>query len=106
MHEQLIHELAAYAGDNGLSPSDLLGLPDGLRRIVTWITRRGGASLGELASEVGCDNLAVVRLVETMMARGLLSIDVAPDGVPSYRTRLASRRLRNRSSDRLRDLHE
>jgi hypothetical protein len=34
MHDELTRELAAYVGGEGLSPSGLLGLPDGLRRVV------------------------------------------------------------------------
>jgi hypothetical protein len=102
MHEQLVCELAAYIGCDGLSPSDLLDLPDGLRRIVTWITRRGGASLDDLAGEVGCDAPAAAALAEAMVVRGLISSAAGEN----YRVRLAGRRSRG-GSNRLRDVfHE
>ncbi|NTW97942.1 MAG: hypothetical protein HGB28_05260 [Oscillochloris sp.] len=101
MYEQLMCELAGYMGSEGLSPSELLGLPDGLRRIVTWLTRRGGADLADLACEVGCDGPAAAALAEALVARGLISVDAER----ICRARLAGRRSRGLGSDRLRDLY-
>jgi hypothetical protein len=106
MYEQLMRELAGYTGGEGLSPSELLGLPDGLRRIVTWLTRRGAASLADLAGEVGCDEPGAAALAELLVARGLLRIGPAPDGAPSYSARMGGRRPRNLGSDKLRKLFD
>lgn len=101
MYEQLMRELAEYAGSEGLVPSDLLGLPDGLRGLVTWLTRHGEASAASLASHLGCEPVACAKLASLLVARGLLSVDEA--GL--YRARMTGRRPRP-SSDRLRKLFE
>jgi hypothetical protein len=92
MDEELARELAAYQGGEGLSPLDLLGLPDGLRRMISWLTRRGGASLAELAAQLGCDERVAAGIADQMIARGLLTCDAAL----LYRTRLTGRRPRAR----------
>lgn len=97
--DELMRELAAYEGGQGLTPSDLLGLPDGLRHLATWLTRRGGASLGELATQLDCDEAAAAGLADEMLTRGLLLRDAAL----VYHTRMVGRKARA-SSDRLRDL--
>lgn len=106
MHDQLMHELAEYVGRDGLSPVDLLSLPDGLRRIVTWLMRRGGVNPAELASECGCDAAAATALAEVMAERGLLHISIAPDGTTSYSTRMTRLRSRGRGLERLYDLFD
>lgn len=101
MYEQLMGELASYAGSEGLTPSDLLGLPDGLRGLVTWMARRGAAGPADLAAHLGCDAARCAELTALLVARGLLSVDDA--GV--YHARMAARRPRA-SSERLRKLFD
>jgi hypothetical protein len=104
MLDDLMRELTAYPGCDGLCLSDLLGLPDALRHIVTWITRRGSASLADLADKTGSDLSAAADLATVMIARGLLMIEGDVGSAPSYRARLVDRRSRGGGSDRLRGL--
>lgn len=104
MYEQLMDELVGYPATDGLSPSDLLGLPAGLRRIVTWLTRYGPASLADLAGAVGCSDQAATTLADALVAHGLLAVGAAPDRTVSYSVRMTRVRSRGRASDRLRDL--
>ncbi|NTV65643.1 MAG: hypothetical protein HGA65_19210 [Oscillochloris sp.] len=106
MYEQLMGELAGYVAQDGLSPADLLGLPDGVRRIVTWLNRHGAASLADLAGEVGCGEQAAATLANALVGYGLLSIGAAPDGTATYSVRMTRVRSRGRASDRLRDLFD
>lgn len=106
MYEQLMHELAAYHGGDGLNPSDMLGLPNGLRRIVTWLTRHNGANLVDLASEVGCSESEALAVADAMTDCGLMLTGVTADGGTIYSARMSSRvRARGgQTSERLRDL--
>ncbi|WP_129629047.1 hypothetical protein [Candidatus Oscillochloris fontis] len=106
MYQQLIDELAGYTGEGGVTPSDLLSLPAGLRRILTWLTRHGGSvSLAELSSEVGCELDEAQQLADTFVAHGLLVAE-ENQGQISYNIRMARVRTRGRTPDRLKNLFD
>ncbi|EFO79968.1 hypothetical protein OSCT_2178 [Oscillochloris trichoides DG-6] len=105
MYQQLLDELAGYTGEGGVTPSDLLSLPDGLRRLLTWLTRHGNVGVEDLCHEVGCEQEQAQNVADTLIARGLLVAEEHA-GQVRYSVRMARVRTRGRTPDRLKNLFD
>jgi amino acid permease len=85
----------AYEGEwdiGGLSVANVLTLPEAQSRLVTWITRRGGAvSLSAAAEYVGLDQTAARKVLDGLAGQGFLR-QVEGDGEPHYRSVVGYRR--------------
>lgn len=91
----------AYEGGwdaTGLRVVDVLTLPDALRQLVTWITRRGEVSLADVAAHSGQSTDAARTSLDTLEAQGFVQrIEGKPE--PRYRTLLAPKRGRQLPRD-------
>lgn len=91
-----------YEGDwdiAGLSIVDALVLPDSLRHLVNWMTRREQASLAEVIAYTGQNESITRTMLETLVGQGFVQAMEAKGGKPRYRIRLASRRGRQVSQE-------
>jgi predicted ArsR family transcriptional regulator len=77
---------------------DVLTLPDELRGIVTWLMRRGEASLADVAEHLGADEESVRGSMEALIAGGFVRATHSADGA-RYQVRLVSRPARRASRD-------
>ncbi|MCI0407065.1 MAG: hypothetical protein L0191_00655, partial [Acidobacteria bacterium] len=86
----------AYEGGwdaTGLRMADVLTLPDALRQLVTWITRRGEVSLADVAAHSGQDMDAARTSVDTLEVQGFVRRIEGEAGL-RYGTLLAPKRGR------------
>jgi hypothetical protein len=73
-------------------------LPEALRELVTWLTRRGEATTSEVVRERGAEAGQVHAMLDEVLALGFVErVDDGPD--PRYRIRLGARRRREVPSD-------
>ncbi len=78
----------------GLSPVDLLDLPDGLRELVLLLARKGELDLPAIAEAIGAEPEAAGSLLEDLEDKGfVLQRDI--QGVAHYRTYFGQRRRRD-----------
>jgi hypothetical protein len=86
----------SYEGEwdpTGLHIADVLTLPDPMRQLVTWMSRRGEVTPREVAGYVRQDQDAALKMLETLLEQGFVR-RVDGNGEPRYRPRLAARRGR------------
>ncbi len=93
MFDRLQTEIDKREPAEGLSPADLLLLPDDLRRIVQLITRRGGMTAEGLAAELDLPPPEVQALAAALVDKGMIT-PVGIDGQPGYKVRFGQRRKR------------
>lgn len=70
--ERLQQEIDAREKQAGLSPADLLALPDALRKLLNQITHRGEISLAEAAAAVGQDEAQTAPMLASLVDKGFL----------------------------------
>jgi DNA-binding MarR family transcriptional regulator len=93
--EQLLGEFAQHPVVDGVSPSDLLDLPDPLRTTLNRLLRKGRATLGELASDLQLGTAEAQPVVDLLIEKGFLRADRrAPEDDLTYRVR--TRRIAGR----------
>ena len=72
-------------------------LPAPLRELMTWLTRRGEATTGEIASARAAELEAVQPMLDELVTRGFVERDGGADS--RYRIRLGARGARTRGPD-------
>ena len=77
---------------------DVLALPEGERRLVQWLLRRGAAGVSEIAAQIGLEEDAARRMLDALAGAGFLA-RAEGDGEACWRVCLASKRVRRVSSD-------
>jgi len=93
MFDRLQTEIDKREPAEGLSPADLLMLPDELRRIVQLINRRGGMTTEALAAELELPAPEVETLAGDLVDKGMLTPARIEDQ-PGYKIRFGHRRRR------------
>ena len=76
----------------GMTPADLLDLPQDERRVVQVLARRGELSLDELAASTGLDPAGVEALVESLSGKSFVRV-AEVRGKRTYRTYFGRRRV-------------
>jgi len=91
----------AYVGDwdtAGLHMADALELPDPLRQVVNWLTRRGEATLAEVMAHIGQDEDKARMMLDELARQGFVHL-LEKEGHPRYRIHLAAGRGRQMSEE-------
>ena len=91
-----------YEGEwdaTGLQMTDVLTLPDPLRKLITWMTRQGQVSLAEVAAHTGQGEETAGIMLEALIEQGFVQKvegrgDPARTSKSRYRIRFAPRRER------------
>ena len=79
----------------GVSPEDLIELPDDLRRLVQWVARRGDVTAEDAADGLGIGVDEATRLLADLEAKGFArSNEDAADGVRRYNVDFGVRQTR------------
>jgi hypothetical protein len=73
--------------------TDVLGLPDRERELVSWIMRQGTVALPQVCAELAQDEPAALATLDGLIASGFLQTSEA-DGEQRYTVRVASRPVR------------
>lgn len=89
LFDRLQGELEAQEKAAGLSMSDVLELPDPLRRLVNWMMREGEVTFSQVAAFVAQEETR--RMLNTLMERGFVR-EMASKPEAHYRIRLARKR--------------
>jgi len=93
--ETLIQRLSELERVEGITPVDILFLPEGLHRTVRRMLKRG-MTLVEIADDLGLSAAEALQVCEMLIDKGFLAPEAAVDsGAPRYRVRLARIRSRN-----------
>jgi DNA-binding MarR family transcriptional regulator len=101
MLERLQRELEHVASVQGVTPADLLALPEPLPTLLSRALRRGSLHLDELSRQLHLSAEDGARLVKLLVEKGfLVAVRGQRDGKGAYRVRLAQTRG-GRSSRRL-----
>jgi DNA-binding MarR family transcriptional regulator len=93
MFDRLQNEIDRREQVEGISPADLLDLPDDLRRLVQTVARRGQMSRSQLAAKLDLDPDDAASLLDQLEEKGLLERTGPPDD-PRYKAAFARRRGR------------
>jgi amino acid permease/DNA-binding MarR family transcriptional regulator len=88
----------------GLELAALLELSDAEAALIAWLTRRGGASLAQVAGHLELSESDSSAILAELVTDGLVR-RTERDGQPRYETRQATRRGRSGSADLLRTLN-
>ena len=89
-------ELNKRSKVEGITPLDVMELPEPLRTAMNKLMRKGSMTVGELAAELNIEMVEARQLGEMLVAQGLLSlVEQKADGEIVYRVRLG--RTRGRS---------
>ncbi|HEX2033620.1 MAG TPA: hypothetical protein VHS99_05510 [Chloroflexota bacterium] len=101
MLERLQTELEHVPGVQGVTPADLLALPEPLPTLLGRALRRGSLHLDELSRQLHLSADEGARLVKLLVEKGfLVAVRGRQGGEGAYRVRLAQTRG-GRSSSRL-----
>ncbi len=90
-----------YKGDwdtVGRGMADALTLPDPLRELVNWITRRGEVRLADVTAHIGEDEGGAREMLDALVEQDFVKA-MEGDGEPRYRIRLAPKRGRQMSQE-------
>jgi hypothetical protein len=80
----------------GLTPLDVMALPEPLRTAMNALMRKGSMTVSELAAELHIETVEARQLGEMLVEKGLLSLgEQQADGEIVYRVRLGRRRGRS-----------
>jgi hypothetical protein len=94
--EHIQQELNKRSKVEGITPLDVMELPEPLRTAMNKLMRKGSMTVGELAAELNIEMVEARQLGEMLVAQGLLSlVEQKADGEIVYRVRLG--RTRGRS---------
>ena len=72
LFDRLQDEIDARGRQEGLSPIDLLDLPQGLATIAKKIVRKNGMSLTEIAEDMGQTPTEAQAVLDELVAKGLI----------------------------------
>lgn len=75
----------------GLTPGDLLTLPDHQRRIVNWIIRHQESTLPEVAQHLGEDEPTAKNELDLLVKQGFIQ-EITGVGESRYSVKLAAKR--------------
>jgi predicted transcriptional regulator len=92
--ERLQQELADYPVREGLSPTDVLELPDAVRVVINKIMRQNEMEANDLAADLGLSEAEMHAVGAALVAKGLLTVTERA-GHNVYRARLMVTRKRN-----------
>lgn len=70
--DRLQGELDAPDQNNGLSPIDLLDIPEGLAAVVNRVIRSKGMKAEDIAKEIGKSDLEARQLLDDLVEKGYL----------------------------------
>jgi transcription initiation factor IIE alpha subunit len=91
--DQLRQALEQCSPVEGLTSLYMVTLPDGVRKLVNKMIRRGAATVSDLAGEFGLSEAETQQLVSLLEERGfVLSQKREADSAITYRVRLARTR--------------
>jgi hypothetical protein len=82
----------------GLHIADVMILPDPLRRLVNWMTRRGEVTLGEVVAYTGRDERTAYMMLDELIKESFVH-PLEGEGSPRYRIHLAARQGRQMSQE-------
>lgn len=102
LFERLQEELKTLKQRDGLSPSDLLGLPPALAAILRKIMRQNGMKLAEIATEVNQPPENTQKFLDELVDKGYLR-QVQGKQEVVYKANFGDKKAR-RSQDRTRDI--
>lgn len=81
---------------DGISPMDMLAMPQAVASLLRAINRSNGMSLAALAVELGFDSMQAGQVSRLLVERGyLLACRSEADDSPVYRVHLARTQQRN-----------
>jgi DNA-binding MarR family transcriptional regulator len=96
MFDRLQRELKKRSKVEGITPADVMDLPEPLRTAMHKMMRKGSMTLSELAAELKLKTAETRRLGQMLVERGFLSsIEREADGEIVYQTRFARKRGRS-----------
>jgi hypothetical protein len=93
MFDRLQRELKKRSKVEGITPADVMDLPEPLRTAMNKMMRRGSMTLSELAAELKLETAETRRLGQMLVENGFLSsLEREADGEIIYQTRFARKR--------------
>lgn len=100
MFDRLQRELKKRPKVEGITPADVMDLPEPLRTAMNKMMRKGSMTLSELTAELNLKTTQTRRLGAMLIEKGFLSsIEQEADGEIVYQTRFARKRRRSVSLD-------
>jgi len=100
MFDRLQRELKKRPKVEGITPADVMDLPEPLRMTMNKMMRKGSMTLSELAAELNLKTTQTRRLGAMLIEKGFLSsIEQEADGEIVYQTRFARQCRRSVSLD-------
>ena len=97
MVDRLQRELENLSKVEGITPADVVSLPEPLRSGINKIMREGALTLSEFAAELKLEIAETRQLGEMLVEKGfLVASETQADGEILYRTRFAKSRKRVR----------
>ena len=96
MFDRLQRELKKRYKHEGITPADVMELPEPLRTAMSRMMRKGSMTLSELASELNLERAETRRLGQMLVEKGFLSSSRrTADGEIVYRTHFTHKRGRS-----------
>ena len=100
MFDRLQRELKKRPKVEGITPADMVDLPEPLRTAMNKMVRKGSMTLSELTAELNLKTTQTRRLGAMLIEKGFLSsIEQEADGEIVYQTRFARKCGRSVSLD-------
>ncbi len=96
LFNRLQGELNARDKSAGLSMADVLALPEPLCTLVSWMIRKGQATLPEIKDYLKQDEAPVRKLLANLIEKGFVR-EIEVRGQSQYRVRLAPKKGQNLS---------
>jgi len=94
--DRLQREIEKRSKVEGLTPAEVMDLPEPLRRAMNKMMRRGSMTLSELSADLGLKTAETRRLGQMLVEKGFLSsVEREVDGEIVYQTRFG-RKARKR----------
>jgi hypothetical protein len=94
--EHIQQELNKRSKVEGITPLDVMELPEPLRTAMNKLMRKGSMTVGELAVELNIEMVEARQLGQMLVEKGLLSlVEQKADGEIVYRVRLGRTRERS-----------
>jgi hypothetical protein len=93
LFDRLQDELERRERSEGVSPLDVLELPEDLRAVLQLIARRGAMTAREVAADTGAELEPTQALLASLEQKGFLRVTDAT-GEPTYKRYLGHRRAR------------
>ncbi len=97
LFDRLQDEIDSHNKQDGISPIDLLDMPDAIAKIVKKMVRRNGLKLEEIAEEVDQPIEEIQKTLDDLVAKGLVrKVEVKKE--IWYKARFAQKKNRTISS--------